>query len=41
MRLARAERTPADEARFTVLKAATAGAILNRTADEVVEVERD
>ncbi|MBA3743906.1 hypothetical protein [Sporichthya sp.] len=37
--LARAERSPADETRFTALKAATAKAILACAADEVVEIE--
>ena len=36
--LARADRSPADESRFTALKAATATAMLARPADEVVEL---
>lgn len=37
--LARADRSPADEVRFTALKAATAEAMLARPAAEVVELE--
>lgn len=37
--LARADRSAADEMRFTSLKAATAAAMLACSADEVVEVE--
>jgi hypothetical protein len=40
IRLARAERSAADEARFTALKAAAAAAILSAATDEVIELDR-